>query len=136
MAKTTIRPQQWRKRRLTIEAMRYDGTSDCLDAIAAWTGNRVRWDDRHKMPVVCTPQGTRWVNAGDWVIIGVAGEVYPVQSDIFEMSYDPVEAKDFRACLPTSRVLEIQSQALRTADPSVLRGLLDQVVASHEALQV
>lgn len=135
MAKITFRPEQWRKRRLTVEAIRYDGTRECLAAIETWTNGRVRWDDRHNAPVIVTPQGTRWVNAGDWVVMGVAGEVYPIQSDIFEMSYDPAETRDYRAFLTSGRVLEIQRQAEQTSDPGILRGLLAQVVASHEALQ-
>jgi hypothetical protein len=135
MAKHTIRPSLWQKRKLTVEAIRYDGTRKCLEAIEAWTGSRVRWDPNHEMPVVCTPQGTRWVNTGDWVVTGVAGEVYPIQSDIFEMSYDPADAKDFRSFLSTARVLEIQAQSRQSGDPVFLRELLDLVVASHEALQ-
>lgn len=132
MGKTTARPQRWKKRPLTVEAVRYDGSPDCLAVIEGWTNRRVRWDENHGMPVVLTPQGTRWVNAGDWVIVGVAGEVYPVQSDIFEMSYDP-DGADYRAFLTPQRVREIQAEGDLTSDPAALRGLLAQVADSYEA---
>lgn len=133
MAKTTFRPGSYRKRRLEVQALRYDGTSECLEAIERWTERRVRWDPNHRMPVVATPQGLRYVNVGDWVVIGVAGECYPIQSDIFEMSYDPA-GQGYAGFLLPDRLDEIVQQARQTGDPAVLRGLLDQVVGSHKAL--
>lgn len=37
-----------------------------------------------------------WVraNAGDWIITGVAGEVYPCKPEIFAETYEPVETEE------------------------------------------
>lgn len=39
-----------------------------------------------------TLEGKMEVKPGDWVITGVKGERYPCKPDIFEMTYEPVEA--------------------------------------------
>ncbi len=38
-----------------------------------------------------TLEGDMRVDLGDWIILGVKGEVYPCKPDIFEMTYEPVE---------------------------------------------
>jgi hypothetical protein len=38
-----------------------------------------------------TLEGEMRVIPGDWIITGVAGEVYPCKPDIFEASYEAVE---------------------------------------------
>lgn len=38
---------------------------------------------------VQTWEGDMIVSPGDWVITGVAGEVYPCKPDIFERTYEP-----------------------------------------------
>ena len=37
-----------------------------------------------------TLEGTMLANDGDWIIRGVAGEIYPCKPDIFEATYEPV----------------------------------------------
>ena len=39
-----------------------------------------------------TLEGIHAVTPGDWIIVGIAGEKYPCKPDIFEATYDPVEA--------------------------------------------
>jgi hypothetical protein len=43
-------------------------------------------------PHVHTLEGTLHVSDGDWIICGVNGEFYPCKPDIFEATYEPVEA--------------------------------------------
>lgn len=38
-----------------------------------------------------TLEGTRAANPGDWVILGVKGEVYPCKPDVFVATYEPAE---------------------------------------------
>jgi hypothetical protein len=39
-----------------------------------------------------TLEGTMWVTPGCWIIgPGATGEYWPVQNDIFNMTYEPVE---------------------------------------------
>lgn len=39
---------------------------------------------------IFTLEGVHLVQFGDWIILGVKGELYPCKPDIFEMTYDPV----------------------------------------------
>ena len=38
-----------------------------------------------------TLEGVGFVDAGDWIIQGVKGEIYPCESDIFEATYESYE---------------------------------------------
>jgi hypothetical protein len=42
-------------------------------------------------------EGTMIAQPGDWIIRGVAGELYPCKPNIFEATYEPVVASSFRA---------------------------------------
>jgi hypothetical protein len=44
-----------------------------------------------EMEFIHTLEGTMQANPGDWIIIGVAGEMYPCRDDIFAKTYEPVE---------------------------------------------
>lgn len=39
-----------------------------------------------------TPEGTMHASPGDWIIRGVKGEFYPCKPDIFDATYEPVDA--------------------------------------------
>lgn len=39
--------------------------------------------------VIRTLEGDMHANPGDWIIRGVAGELYPYRQDIFEQTYEP-----------------------------------------------
>ncbi len=39
-----------------------------------------------------TLEGVMTAMPGDWVITGIAGERYPCKPDIFEATYEPVDA--------------------------------------------
>jgi hypothetical protein len=45
------------------------------------------------VPVIKTLEGDHLVTPGDWIITGVKGEHYPCKPDIFEMTYEKVEAR-------------------------------------------
>ena len=38
-----------------------------------------------------TLEGTMEGNAGDWLMIGIKGEMYPCDADVFEMTYEKVD---------------------------------------------
>ena len=40
---------------------------------------------------IVTLEGVMTANAGDWIIRGVKGEIYPCKPDIFEATYEPCE---------------------------------------------
>jgi hypothetical protein len=41
--------------------------------------------------VIATLEGHMTARAGDWIVRGVEGEIYPVKSSIFEATYEPVK---------------------------------------------
>ena len=43
--------------------------------------------------VITTLQGTMTASAGDWIVLGVEGEFYPVKPDIFEKTYEPLDTR-------------------------------------------
>ena len=61
-----------------------------------------QWFKMGDHPAVCqngkekgavqTLEGPMTVTPGDWIITGVKGEHYPCKPDIFEMTYEKVEA--------------------------------------------
>ncbi len=42
--------------------------------------------------IISTLEGTMTASAGDWIIRGVKGELYPCKPDIFAATYEPVAA--------------------------------------------
>lgn len=38
-----------------------------------------------------TPEGEMYASENDWIIRGVAGELYPCKPDIFEQTYERIE---------------------------------------------
>lgn len=39
-------------------------------------------------PCINTPKGKHFINPGDYIITGIAGERYPCKADIFEKTYE------------------------------------------------
>jgi hypothetical protein len=48
-------------------------------------------DDGEWQTTVHTPEGTMFADRGDWLILGVQGELYPCKPDIFAATYDPAD---------------------------------------------
>lgn len=40
--------------------------------------------------IIKTLEGTHHAAPGDWIICGIAGEIYPCKPDIFELTYEEV----------------------------------------------
>lgn len=49
-------------------------------------------DSREFFPHIHTLEGNLAVSKGDWIIKGIQGEFCPCKPDIFEATYEPVEA--------------------------------------------
>ena len=50
--------------------------------------------DRSRLFCCChikTLEGTMEATAGDWIIKGIQGEIYPCKDDIFQQTYEKVE---------------------------------------------
>ena len=84
----------YRKKPVIIEALRWTGEN--INEMHAWLTAAGVYD-RCSTAVgngemtISTLEGTMTANAGDWIIKGVQGEVYPVRNDIFEQTYEAVE---------------------------------------------
>ena len=53
-----------------------------------WPESGVSIDARDGRVVIATLEGGHWVNDGDWIIKGWAGEFYPCRDDIFRQTYE------------------------------------------------
>lgn len=110
----------WRKKPVVIEAVRLDGwgswpeVADFLPIVEdGWTGivggmrtpgGEYHWGELARPYDGCsiavripTLEGVMIAEDGDWIIKGVSGEFYPCKPDIFEKTYEKVEAEDVRA---------------------------------------
>lgn len=85
---------KYRKKPIVIDAIQWDGSKKAWDKIMAL--GRVRWKPGEmgsETFIIETLEGDMIVRVNDFVIRGVAGEFYPCKPDIFEMTYEPVEAE-------------------------------------------
>lgn len=103
-------PRCFRKRPVVIEAVQYTervsrvgwghDVPEWLDAayeegvltnVADGIGGEAGW--KNPRLLVKTLEGKMTALPGDWIIRGVAGEIYPCKPDIFEQTYEPVDAQ-------------------------------------------
>ncbi len=98
---------KFRKKPVVIEAIQALGTPESNREIIDWTrgsatpasmDKRVtKLDDgstlvdTYPQLSIATLEGSMWVEPGDWVIRGVAGEHYACKPIIFDMTYEPAE---------------------------------------------
>lgn len=88
---------KYRKKPLTVDAFRYDG--DLINsqgqfyvpswAVAAFKKGDLYYNGEPPCElVVYTMEGDMRCDVGDWIIRGVAGEIYPCKNEIFELTYE------------------------------------------------
>ena len=84
----------YRKVPVTIEAVRFEDTNECLMALCALGLDPVRVGYDVNPPVlrINTLEGEMTGQIGDYIIRGVNGEFYPCKPDIFEKTYKMAEA--------------------------------------------
>lgn len=108
-------PERYRKRPVVIEAMQLAGTTGECHAVYQWIeantlgsfgpmavidgttpcpASGVSIDLRDGRMMIATLEGPHWVNLGDWIIRGVAGEFYPCKAEIFDATYEPATEAD------------------------------------------
>ncbi len=80
--------KKYRKKPVVIEAFR-PGIDDMPDWFISQPGFQL-WTCFDKA-VIKTLEGDMKISRGDWVIKGIAGEIYPCKPDTFEATYDEVE---------------------------------------------
>ena len=77
-----------RKKAITVRARPFDGNPDDPDVIVAATLERGQVV--HSF-LIETPNGPVNVRPGDWIVEGIAGELYPIDYDILLKTYDMLE---------------------------------------------
>lgn len=85
-------PQLFRKKPVVVKAMLY--TVETCKAIHDWLGlEHADHDlDCDQGIFIDTMEGQMNASLGDYIIQGVQGEFYPCKPDIFEKTYEQVEA--------------------------------------------
>lgn len=82
--------KKYQKKPVVIEAMRWDGTDECLGKIVHWMDQEV-WNGENNKIGIETLEGLMEASVGDFIIKGVKGEFYPCKPDIFEQTYQEVQ---------------------------------------------
>lgn len=87
-------PEQYRKKPVTIRAIQYDGTTKRFEEIRTAFPKMVTdgppYEDHCWQ--IATLEGWHTVTPGDFIVEGIEGEFYPVKPDIFQRTYEKVEA--------------------------------------------
>ena len=84
---------QFRKKPIVIEAW----CSFLSEPMPIWLCDAMRdgivWYQGGAKPyhTIKTLEGEMRADAGDWIIRGVKGEIYPIKADIFAATYEAVE---------------------------------------------
>lgn len=88
----------YRKKPVVIEAQQFHGEANGAE-LARWCGGRLDEEAKASDPSdvwyglrIPTLEGLMTANVGDYIIKGVQGEFYPCKPDIFEQTYEEVEA--------------------------------------------
>lgn len=83
---------KYRKLPIVIDAIQWDGSLEGAELIArTFDGVQVHAEANGPRPprlAIPTLEGVMTASAGDYIIKGVQGEVYPCKPDIFEASYE------------------------------------------------
>lgn len=87
---------KYRKKPVVIEAFKYNYNANSETvAYPQWFMKAVLLgaisENDDNTVSIQTLEGKMRVNDGDWIIQGVAGEIYPCKPDIFETTYEEVD---------------------------------------------
>lgn len=93
--------KQYRKKPVVIEAVQWNGKNfdEVMKFIKEDHGHKLNYENAEeaacKTKELCfrTLQGNMTASCNDFIIKGVNGEFYPCKPDIFEKTYDEVNAK-------------------------------------------
>lgn len=91
---------RYRKRPVEIDAVYFDGTHASVigvmhfvDAGRGTTEIKIHTNSNPARSHITIPtlEGDMRANAGDWIIRGIKGELYPCKADVFADTYEPVD---------------------------------------------
>lgn len=87
---------RFRKKQIEIEAVQFLG-GRLTEQAPLWVDDATLEGKLYRQDqslFIETPEGVMEAKDGDWIIRGVAGEIYPCKPDIFEASYEEVPQGD------------------------------------------
>ncbi len=84
--------RNYRKKPVVIAAIQWTGTNGNEVGTFLEDGGADWWVEDDDWMVIPTLEGDMRADPGDWVIRGVKGEFYPCKPDVFQATYDAVEA--------------------------------------------
>ena len=88
---------KYRKKPMVIEAFLWTGGPDQTEdpewIVEAMKNGCVGIDRDRESFWIQTPEGRMTAFPGDYIIRGIKGEIYPYKPDIFEATYEKVEAR-------------------------------------------
>lgn len=64
---------------------------EVIEGKKPYPASGVSIDPRDGRMIISTLEGLHWVDPGDWVIRGVAGEFYPCKPEIFTATHERIE---------------------------------------------
>jgi len=84
---------KYRKKPLIIEAIKFNELKpdEVIDFTSGLAWRDSHWDRGIKHMAIKTLEGVLHAKHGDYIIKGIAGEFYPIKSEIFLESYEPAE---------------------------------------------
>lgn len=85
---------KYKKKPVEVEAYKYQaelGNNRLMNWLAQNKVDISNWSFHDGEVTIATLEGNMKVSDGDFIIIGVKGEVYPCKPDIFEETYEMVE---------------------------------------------
>ena len=133
------RPRQFRKKPVVVEAVRWDGDVMTVEPLFSKSTQEIveqsLSDPALEIP---TLEGTMRAEIGDWIILGIQGELYPCKPDIFAATYEPVDTP--APLEPPAGMAEALTRANRVIDEVVaerdnLRAALASLRAELEVLR-
>lgn len=81
-----------RKKPIVVEVVQFTGDLDNYDFLRQWSNDQVFLSMRDNCKLyVETIEGQVHTYVGSYIVKGVQGEVWPIQKDIFEETYEIVE---------------------------------------------
>lgn len=85
--------KKYRKKPVIVEAFRYKGL--ITPSVPDWVRDAIRIGKLHigmfGFLWIRTLEGELVAHAGDYIVKGVKGEIYPVRADIFKQTYEEVK---------------------------------------------
>lgn len=84
-------PRKYTKRPVTVEAIQWDGSEECLGAIARWAEDALVTVSVEGQLGIDSPESAMLACPGEWIIRDVPGEYHSREPDIFDAMYQPTE---------------------------------------------